>query len=311
MKILVTGGAGFIGSNIVDTYIGLGHQVVVVDNLTTGKRENVHPKAELYEVDIRNRESLERVFATENPQVVSHHAAQKSVVESMRNPLFDLQVNGIGFLNVLQSCHRYGVKKFIFASSGGALAGDSKEVPTTETSPPKLTSPYALTKYMGEKYLEFFSTSYGLSYTALRYANVYGPRQDADSEGGVIAIFLNNVLQNRRSTIFTYPDMPDGMLRDYVFIDDVCRANVLALDSAIQGVFHVGGGQEITTKDLYSLIERVSGSCQASPRLAASRPGEVRRSWLDLSLTKSHLNWAPTTSLEEGIRKTRDFFQKR
>lgn len=309
MKILVTGGAGFIGSHVVDAYLSLGHQVVVVDNLVTGQRENVPSQAALYEVDIRNSKELERVFAAEHPQVVSHHAAQKSVVQSMQNPLFDLQVNGVGFLNVLRSCHKYGVKKFIFASSGGALAGDSEEVPTSETSTPKLTSPYALTKYMAERYLEFFSATYGLSYTVLRYANVYGPRQDADSEGGVIAIFLKNLLQNRRSTIFTYPDMPDGMLRDYVFVGDVCRANVRALDNVVQGTFHIGGGQEITTKDLYSLIEQVCGIYQPL-RFAGPRPGEVRRSWLDLSLTKSRLNWEPTTSLEEGIRKTRDFFQK-
>lgn len=308
MKILVTGGAGFIGSHIVDAYIELGHEVVVLDNLSTGKRENLHPKAVFYEIDIRNQGDVERVFASERPQVVNHHAAQKSVVRSTRDPLEDLQINSVGLIHVLQSCRKYKVTRFIYASTGGALAGDACEIPTPESATPRLSSPYAMTKYMGEQYLRLLAAQYGLSYLVLRYANVYGPRQDTDSEGGVVAIFINNLLNQRMSTIFAYPDLPDGMLRDYVFVEDVCKANVCALESDAQGVFHVGGGTEMKTKDLYLLIEQVSGLHQPV-QFAGPRPGEVRRSWLDLSLTRSVLGWEPTISLEQGIRKTCDYFE--
>jgi UDP-glucose 4-epimerase len=307
MKILVTGGAGFIGSHIVDAYVGLGHDVVVVDNLSSGQRKNVNENAVFHEVDIEDEQEVERVIKTHRPDVLNHHAAQKSVLQSVKNPVHDAKVNVVGMLNVIRLSLAYGVRKFIYASSGGALAGDADIAPTPESYHPKLLSPYAITKYMGERYLHVLAGESGMSYTILRYANVYGPRQDRDSEGGVISIFINNLLAGKVSKIYTYPGMPDGMFRDYVYVEDICRANVAALKPDATGTFNIGSGREVSTAELYTLVQRVCNR-YSDPVFAEPRPGDVRRSLLDLSLSKSVLGWQPTVALAEGIEQTCQFY---
>ncbi|RLG28585.1 UDP-glucose 4-epimerase, partial [Methanosarcinales archaeon] len=227
MKILVTGGAGFIGSNVVDGYIREGHDVVVVDNLFTGKRENVNPKARFYKADIRSEE-IREIIKEERPDVINHHAAQISVPESVRDPLFDADVNIKGILNLLESAVRYGVKKFIFISSGGAIYGEAEEFPTSESYEPRPLSPYAISKYCSEYYLSYYSHQYGLKFTTLRYANIYGPRQIPHGEAGVVAIFMNNILSGKKSVLYHFPEDKEGMIRDYCFVEDVVEANIKA-----------------------------------------------------------------------------------
>ena len=228
MKILVTGGAGFIGSNVVDGYIEQGHEVVVVDNLFTGKRENVNPNAKFYNVDIRAPE-IGDIIKQERPDIINHHAAQISVPESVNDPLFDADVNIKGLLNLLEGAVKYGTKKVIFISSGGAIYGEAEEYPTSEAYQPRPLSPYAITKYTSEYYLAFYRHQYGLEYTTLRYANIYGPRQIPHGEAGVVAIFMDNILKGKKSVLYHYPEDEDGMIRDYCFVGDVVKANIKAL----------------------------------------------------------------------------------
>lgn len=224
--ILVTGGAGFIGSHICEMYLKEGYETICIDNLVSGKRENINNLEEnshfkFYEVDIRNYDELERIFKKHHPEIINHHAAQKSVANSVENPMYDLENNLCGLINILNLVKKYPIKNFIYVSSGGAL---SKEIigeeKSTEIYTPQLVSPYAITKFAGEKYLSIYSKEYSFNYTGLRYANVFGPRQIPDGECGVIPIFINNVLDDRASILMTYADMPRGCTRDYVYISD-------------------------------------------------------------------------------------------
>ncbi|WP_067621460.1 NAD-dependent epimerase/dehydratase family protein [Alicyclobacillus acidiphilus] len=307
MKILVTGGAGFIGSNVVDAYIEAGHDVVVVD-LPTCRRENVHPKAKLYLADIRSKD-LADIFAEERPDVVNHHAAQKSVPKSVQDPELDADVNILGLLNILQNSVRVGVQKVIFISSGGALSGDSSIVPTPEDIDPIMISPYAISKYVSEKYLYFYHVTHGLRYTSLRYANVYGPRQVPEGESGVVPIFMANLLDGRPSTLRSYADMPRGTTRDYVYVGDVARANVLALDKGDNQALNIGSGIELYIEDIYHAMEDVVG-VQIPLIRASERVGDVRRSVLDCTRAKRELGWEPRTDLREGLRKTYEYFRQ-
>ncbi|MBX5436224.1 MAG: NAD-dependent epimerase/dehydratase family protein [Alicyclobacillaceae bacterium] len=306
MKILVTGGAGFIGSNVVDAYIREGHDVVVVDNRRVER--NLNPRAAFYQMDVRDPE-LARVFERERPEVVNHHAAQKSVPKSVEDPLLDADINILGLLNTLRWCVQYQVRKVIFISSGGALAGESDRLPTDETSQPVFLSPYAITKYMSEKYLHFYQVTYGLTYTVLRYANVYGPRQVPEGECGVVPIFFENLLQGRPSTLYTYPDMPRGTTRDYVYVDDVARANVLALSKGDNEVLNIGSGREMYTEDVYHVIESVVGRRLPLIR-AGERVGDLRRCVLDCTRAQKVLGWRAETDFEEGIRKTFEYMRQ-
>lgn len=243
MKILVTGGAGFIGSHVVDAYIEHGYEVVVIDNLSNGKVEHINKKSKFMNIDIiKDKRWLETIFQEEKFDLVNHHAAQKSVVSSMQNPTFDAHSNIIASLYLLENATRYGVKKFIFISSGGALSNDQNQIPSPEHIQPKFESPYAISKYTIEKYLEFYHTNFGLTYTILRYANVYGPRQTPDGESGVVPIFLRNLLAGKPSVIYTFPDMPRGATRDYVYITDVVEANMLALYKGDNQILNIGTG---------------------------------------------------------------------
>ncbi|EPZ43060.1 NAD-dependent epimerase/dehydratase family protein [Alicyclobacillus acidoterrestris] len=309
MKILVTGGAGFIGSHVVNAYIEAGHEVVVIDNLSSGSKDRIHPKAKFYFMDIRSA-SLPQVFTLEKPDVVNHHAAQKSVPKSVEDPRLDADYNVTGLLNLLECCRHHDVKKFIFISSGGALAGDAPMIPTDESVNPVMISPYAIHKYVGEKYLHFYRVTYNLRYTVLRYANVYGPNQIADGECGVIPIFMNNILADQPSTLFAYADEPRGTTRDYVYVKDVAEANVLALTAADDEILNIGSGDGIHTADVYHLIARIAGS-NAPLHRAPERVGDVRRSVLDCTRAKQVLGWQPRTSLETGIQTTLDWLRSR
>ena len=309
MKILVTGGAGFIASHIVDKYIELGHEVIVVDNLSTGFKHNVNPKAKFYEIDIRSKE-LEQIFKDEKPDIVNHHAAQISVPVSVKEPELDAEVNAIGFLNILQNCVKYEVKKVIFISSGGAIYGEAEEYPTTENYDPKPLSPYAIHKYVSEKYLYYYHHQYGLKYTVLRYANVFGPRQIPHGEAGVVSIFITNFRDNKKTYLYAFDEEPDGMIRDYVFVRDIVDANVLALDRGELAAFNIGTGLETTTGHLYREIA-LQMNTQIEPVREGARPGDIRRSCLNIEKAKNEFGWEPKYSLSDGVKETIDFFMKK
>jgi UDP-glucose 4-epimerase len=307
MKILVTGGAGFIGSQVADAYLDEGHDVVIVDNLSTGNQKNIPPKATFYGIDIRSQKALQQVFRIERPDVVNHHAAQKAVPKSIEDPYLDADINVMGLINLLNHCVTYHTQKFIFISSGGALVGDAKVIPTDERVEPTLTSPYAITKYVSEKYLHFYAITYELAYVVLRYANVYGPRQVPEGESGVVPIFFNNYFAHQPSVLMAYADQPQGTTRDYVYIDDVVRANVLALTKGNHEVLNIGTGVEHPVEDVYTQIKQVVGHDLPLIR-TTERVGDVKRSCLDCSKAKKVLGWEAQIPLAEGITRLRDFY---
>jgi len=310
MKILVTGGAGFIGSNVVDGYIREGHEVLVMDNLSTGKRSNVNPDAEFHELDIRSQE-MEAFLERERPEIINHHAAQISVPASVSDPVLDADINIKGLLNLLQGGVKAGVKKVIFISSGGAIYGEAEEYPTTENYLPKPLSPYAVSKYASEHYLSYYGHEHALQYTTLRYANVYGPRQIPHGEAGVVAIFMDNVMNGRRSVLNHFPDRPEGMVRDYCFVGDVVKANILALTKGTGEFVNIGTGRETRTLQLYETIlesyEKIRGKASSYsdvPERKLARAGDLTRSCLVAQKARRILGWNPETSLEDGILKT-------
>ena len=312
-RILVTGGAGFIGSHVVDGYIEAGHDVSIVDNLYTGRSENINHAARFHHIDIR-AEGLEDVFKEERPEIVNHHAAQISVPESVKDPRFDAEVNVIGFINILQCSIKYGVKKIIFISSGGAIYGEAEEYPTSESYKPKPLSPYAITKLISEHYLEFYRHQYGIDYTVLRYANIYGPRQIPKGEAGVVAIFIEKLLGGRPSVVYCFPDEPEGMERDYCCVRDVVKANLMALKGSSTGIFNIGTGLATKTLDLYNAIYKIIGNQNPElkiPDKAPARYGDLRRSCLNIEKAKGSLGWTPSVSLREGLEKTVEWYLER
>ena len=309
--ILLTGGAGFIGSHIAETYTRKGWRVAIVDDFSSGTMENLaaikdDPNVTIYHADIRDRENLRDIFAEVRPDVVNHHAAQKSVADSVTDPLHDLDINGRGWLNVLLAAGEYGVKNIIYVSSGGALSkiieGDEK---SQEIDPPQLISPYAIHKYGGEQYLANYQEKYGYEYTILRYANVYGPRQIPDGECGVIPIFVNNVRADRPSVLFTYPDMPRGCSRDYVHVDDVVRANVMAQEKPANEPVNIGSGEEIYILDIYEKICDVFGS-DAPIAIEGPREGDIRRSVLAADRARALWGWRPQVTWQEGLQSLKN-----
>lgn len=300
MKILVTGGAGFIGSHVVDALVKEGHEVVVVDDLSMGKREQVHPAARFYRVDIRDRQALEEVFRAERPEVVNHHAAQVNLRRSMTEPSFDASVNILGSLHLIELSLAYKVRKFIDISSGGAVYGEPQRLPVDELHPIHPVSAYGVSKHSVEQYLRLFDGS-GLDYTILRYANVYGPRQDPAGEAGVVAIFSRQILAGLRPTIFG-----DGTkTRDYVYVDDIAAANLLAMaeKQAAGRIYNVGLGREVSDRQIFELVRKAVGAT-LEPITASKRPGEIDRICLDASRARAELGWEPTMFLEEGIPRT-------
>jgi UDP-glucose 4-epimerase len=305
MKILVTGGAGFIASHISDAFLAAGHEVVVLDNLSGGKRTNVPAAAKFYHADIRAPEVRE-IIRNERPHVLCHHAAQMDVRRSVADPAFDADVNVLGMINLLEGARETGVEKVLFASSGGAVYGEQDEFPATEAHRRRPLSPYGITKATGEHYLFYYHAVYGLPYVALRYANVFGPRQDPHGEAGVVAIFTQRLLAGEAPTI-----NGDGkQTRDYVFVGDVVRANVRALESRFVGQVNIGTGIETDVNTLYAHLRVLT----ASPHQAAHGPakaGEQRRSVVANTLAAEVLGWRPEVSLEEGLRRTVEFFRTR
>lgn len=298
MTVLVTGGAGFIGSHVVDAYLEAGFSVAVVDNLATGNRKNLNPRARFYEVDIRDRKALHEVFVRERPQFVNHHAAQINLRFSVDDPLYDASVNILGTLNVLELSREFGVERVIFASTGGALYGEVKELPVSEECTPFPLSPYGVAKYAAECYLRYYEAVWGIPYVALRYGNVYGPRQDPKGEAGVIAIFSERILRGEPCVVFG-----DGTkTRDYVFVADVARANLLAL-SAPPGAYNIGTGKETSVLELLTLFERVAGR-KIEVVFAPERKGEISRIALSAEKAREVLSWEPRVSLEEGLART-------
>jgi len=305
MKILVTGGAGFIGSHIVDGYIGLGHKVIVVDNLSSGNKDFVNNKAIFYKADIRDRAAIENIIKIENPEIINHHAAQISVRVSAENPILDAQINILGLLNLLESGRKKHVKKFIFASSGGVVYGEAKKLPTPEDYQPlKPLSPYGITKLASEYYLSFYYQTYKIPYIALRYSNVYGPRQNPHGEAGVVAIFINKLLNSDTPVI-----NGDGkQTRDYIYIQDVVEANKKALEAKSIGVFNIGTGIETDVLNLFDGLQKTIGS-KIIPHHGPAKIGEQRRSCLDTALAKDILGWQAKIHLSEGLKKTAEYFK--
>ena len=310
MKILVTGGAGFIGSNVVDGYIEAGHEVVVVDNLYTGKKENVNERAKFYRVDIRSDE-MDELMRNEHPDIVNHHAAQMSVPASVEDPLFDADINIRGLLNLLELSIKYGIKKFINISSGGAIYGEASQYPTSEDYPPRPLSPYAVSKYVSEYYLNYYRHQHGIEYTTLRYANIYGPRQIAHGEAGVVAIFMNNLLEAKSSVLYHFPEDKDGMIRDYCYVKDVVKANIQALTEGDGDFFNIGTGRGTKTLELYRIIYETIKAIR--PELSEdlltikrhrARPGDINRNCLVVEKARDILKWTPETDLKEGVRLT-------
>lgn len=306
MRILVTGGAGFIGSHLVDAFLEAGHDVAVIDNLSSGRREQVPDDARFFQADIRSDEAA-RIVADEGPDVLCHHAAQMNVRRSVEDPAFDADVNVLGFLRVLEAAHKAGTPTTIYASSGGTVYGDVEDFPTKENHPTIPVCPYGVSKLSGELYLEYYRRVHGMRYVALRYANVYGPRQDPHGEAGVVSIFAQALLAGQGGRIYG-----DGLqTRDYVFVGDVVRANLAALEATSWcGPVNIGTGRETNVVDLHAHLRRLTG-CEALPEHAPAKEGEVRRSLLAWDRAAQVLEWKPSVTLDEGLTAAVDFFRSR
>ena len=302
MNILVTGGAGFIGSHIVDAYIREGHRVVILDNLSTGKREQVHPEATFYELDLMDPK-IKDIFEQENIEAINHHAAQISVTQSVANPSFDAEINIVGSLKLLELAAAHKVQKFIFASTGGALYGEQDYYPADENHPTEPMSPYGIAKLTVERYLNFYRENFNVQPKILRYSNVYGPRQDPHGEAGVVAIFCKQLLKDQNPVIFG-----DGeQTRDFVSVFDVVNANVKALSENFQGTYNVGTGEETSVNTIAASLIKASGK-SLSPQHNPPRMGEQRRSVIDYGKLKKEHNWQPNQPLDEGLKDTLDYF---
>ncbi len=302
-RILVTGGAGFIGSHVVDGLVALKHKIIVVDDLSTGKKANLNKKANFIKLDIRSK-YLAEVFKKTKPEYVFHLAAQKSVKKSVLDPAADADINIIGSINLFECCRNLKVRKIIFSSTGGAIYGDTKVIPTPETQSELPISPYGVAKLAIEKYLYYYGQVFNLPYVILRYANVYGPRQDPEGEAGVVAIFLNRILTHRQP----YINGHGRQTRDYVYVDDVVRSNLLSLKNGIRGTFNVGTGRETSVNELFEMIRKI---CHTN-FLQKHRPalaGEQQRSCLSFKKINSKCGWKPRISLHNGLMATVNWFK--
>lgn len=304
MKILVTGGAGFIGSNLVDALIESGHEVAVIDNLSTGKRENIHEKAKFYEVDVTDKDALKSVFEEFKPEAIHHLAAQISVIHSTEDPAEDVHINVIGIINVLRLALEHRVKKFIFSSTGGAIYGDQVPRPTTEEAKEEPASPYGIDKLFSEKYIEYFAKGTELQAIRLRYANVYGPRQNPHGEAGVVAIFTGKMLKNEPVAI----NGTGEQTRDFVFVSDVVSANLAALESDQNGVYNIGTGIEININEITAAMKEISKS-ESEISHKPGKPGEQMYSSLSAEKAKTELGWEPKVEINEGLKLTIEYFK--
>ncbi len=307
MRVLVTGGAGFIGSHIVDQCVAAGHEVAIVDNLWEeggGKIQNLNAKATFYRADVTDEAALARIFDEVRPEIVSHQAAQHSVAISTKNPRLDASVNILGLINVLTNCTRTGTRKIVFASSG-ATYGTPAYLPINEETPQRPESPYGITKMVTEHYLRYWQEANGLTYTALRYGNVFGPRQDPNGEAGVIAIFAKRFLNHDSVRI----DWDGEQQKDYVYVEDVARANLLAFDHGDNDIFCIGTGRGASVNELYRVLEKITGYSPEIVR-APKRPGDIYLAYFDSSKAARVLGWKPQETLEEGIKNTVAYFRQ-
>lgn len=303
MRILVTGGAGFIGSHCADAFLAEGYDVVIVDDLSSGRKQNIPAEAQFYHMDIRD-EALKDIMAKERPDIICHHAAQVSVRVSVDDPVKDAEINIIGGIKLAGMAVEFGVKKIIFSSTGGAIYGEQEEFPATESHPLRPMSAYGVAKLSFEKYLDYYRQVFGLQYCILRYANVYGPRQDPFGEAGVVAIFCERMLEDKHSVI-----NGDGkQTRDFVYVGDVARANVLALDLEGSHCFNIGAGQETMINTIFNLLRDLTGSDTKEVH-GPEKQGEQRRSVISPRLARECIGWRPEVSLRDGLSRTVDYFR--
>jgi UDP-glucose 4-epimerase len=304
VKILVTGGAGFIGSHIVDAFLSAGHEVCVVDDLSTGFRRNLAAGVPLHVVDIRDPK-LGEVFENERPEVVCHQAARANVRESFEKPLLYAEVNVLGSLNVLECCRRFNVRKMIYACTGGAVYGTPEQLPVTEQHPVNPLDPYGASKHHVEHYMHLYEKNFGVSYTSLRYPNVYGPRQNPFGEAGVVAIFARQMLDRKQPVINGSGEQE----RDFVSVTDIARANLLALDKADREIMNIGSGLATSINTIYSTLADLTGFGEKAA-YGPAKAGEVYRIYLNADRAKNILGWTPNVSLVEGLRATVEYFRK-
>jgi UDP-glucose 4-epimerase len=305
LKILVTGGAGFIGSNVADAYVVAGHEVAVVDNLTTGKKENLNSQAKFFEVDIRDKLKISQIISDFSPEVINHHAAQIDVRKSVSDPVYNAEVNELGTINLLEAAVKSKVRRIIFASTGGAIYGEvSKKSGADENHPQEPISPYAITKRAAEMYFHSYKINYGLNYTVLRYGNVYGPRQDPLGEAGVIAIFCGKILKREQPTIYG-----DGnQLRDYIYVGDVVRVNLLVLDKGDKEIYNIGTGKGTSVNELFDHLREIM-KFDKDAIYAPPRTGELLRSVLDCRKIEKELAWRAKIDIGTGLRKTLEWYK--
>ena len=305
MKILVTGGAGFIASHVADAYLAAGHEVVIIDNLSSGQKENLNPQAKFIEADITDKEKIQAIIREERPDVINHHAAHIQVGYSVKNPQFDAENNILGLLNIMEAAKEIPVKKVIMAATGGAMYGN-KETPFTEEMKEEPLSPYGISKRSGELYLNYYHELYGIPYISLRYSNVYGPRQNPHGESGVIAIFSEMIAEGKAPVI-----NGDGShTRDYVFIDDVAKANLLALETDFVGELNIGTQTEISTNEVFRKVVAEMG-VNIEEKHGEERPGEQVTSSLDYSKAKQVLGWEPSVEFDEGVKRVVAWYKNR
>lgn len=304
MKVMVTGGAGFIGSHLVDRLIQEGHEAVVVDNLSTGKRKHVNRAARFYKLDVQSPR-LERVFRKERPSVLMHLAAQMDIRRSVEDPIFDAQSNILGTINVLEQAVHHGSRKVVFASSGGAIYGEQEVFPAPESHPTRPLSPYGISKLAGEFYLAYYQQYTGIQYVSLRYSNVYGPRQDPHGEAGVVAIFTEKMLSGEQPIV----NGTGRQTRDFVFVEDVVDAHLAVMGKDVQGCYNVGVGEETSINELFGMLADLtkSGSKQVH---GPAKKGEQARSVVDSTKLRQELGWEPRTPLSEGLSRTVEFFRR-
>jgi UDP-glucose 4-epimerase len=303
-KILVTGGAGFIGSHVVDLFVSQGYEVVIVDDLSTGRASNLNPAAKFYRMDIRDPK-IREVFEVERPDFISHHAAQMDVRRSVAQPLFDADVNILGSINLIECSKEFNIKHFVYISTGGAVYGEPEKLPCDEMHPINPICQYGASKHTVEHYLYMYNVNYGLQYTVLRYPNVFGPRQDPHGEAGVVAIFTGRMLDNEPVTIYG-----DGeQTRDFVFVRDCARANLLAVtvDHA-PGIYNIGWGRPTSINEIFTNLAKITGYTHPIS-YGPAKVGETRHIYLDASKANRDLGWTPTLSLEEGLRETVEYFR--
>jgi len=305
MRVLVTGGAGFIGSHVCDALLERGHEVVALDDLSSGRRDNLDQRVKLLVADIRSAEAAAHVERLK-PEVICHLAAQISVHRSVADPKFDADCNVVGLLNILEASRRAGVRRVVFASTGGALYGEQDVHPAPETHPLRPASPYGCAKASGELYLNYFWQQYGIAYTALRYANVYGPRQNPHGEAGVVAIFSERLLAGQGCDI----NGSGRQTRDFVYVGDVARANVRAVQGQFSGAVNIGTGIETDILAVYRSLAQAAG-VTAAPRMMPAKPGEQMRSSIDASLAARVLGWKPTVDVHAGLAATFESFKKK